>query len=932
MKLAAAAVLLLSATTVVFAQEPAAAPVPLPSSKILYKPAPGAPRRINSMPVATAVSPDERYVAVLNTGFGTAESHFGQSISLLDRTTNELTDYADPRLRQRLQQTYFFGLAWSSDGTELYASIASLTDPLGKSEGGTGSGVAVYSFKDGKLSPTRFLKLPLPPLPRDKHYPAKSVLGAGLMIPYPAGLAVLPPTEAESERLLICGNLSDQVWLINARTGVLLKTFDVSDAHSSWLPTTMPYAVATDGAARAWVSLWNTAAIAELDLNTGAVRRVELDRPSGSPTSSGHATALLYRKQTQTLYVTLANLDEVVAYDVPKSRVFSRVSVRLPKQAAGGAYPNALAMGANGKLYVAAAGTNSVAVLPVDAQGAMGQPTGFLPTEYYPTALAAAAGDLLVASGKGRGTGPNAHAPDAESAGARRKQSYTYIAELTYGSLARVSESTVAEHLEAFTADVLKNNLMDQRPPRIDFSNSGHKDIPIHHVIYIIKENRTYDQVLGDLGVGNGQPSLAMFGEDITPNHHKLARQFGVLDNFYDSGEISGNGHVWSTAAITSDYTEKIWPLNYRNSQRGYDFEGAVNGEYPIRQHIADVDEPSTGYLWANAARHRLSYRHYGEFIDTEWCTEAVAPNSPASTGTATEACARPSVKHGEPLPEGVGATPGKPSPWPWAVPLIAHNTATKPELEGHFDANFADFRVEYPDQFRADEFLREFKGFVDARAHGRQREELPNLVVMRLPNDHTYGTRAGMPTPQASLKDNDLALGRVVEAVSHSPYWDDTAIVVLEDDAQNGPDHVDAHRSIAYVISKYSPREKTPHVESGFYTTVNMLRTIEDLLGLPPMNHNDAQAAPIFRQFSGRGDQPAYDADRRHENDGSLYEANAADNRGAKQSSLLDFSKEDRADANQLNAILWQATMGDRKMPRPRHTVIPAGRDRDND
>jgi hypothetical protein len=790
----------------------------------------------------------------------------------------------------------------------------------------------VYSFHDGKLAPSSFLRIAQQPLPEGKKYPGKTPLNKGLMIAYPAGLAVLPASGSDPERLLVAGNMSDQAWLIDARTGTVLRSFDVSDARGEWIPSTMPYAIATDGEHKAWVSLWNTAAIAKLDLSSGKVQRIELAKPAGSPTSSGHATAMLYDSRTHALFVTLANLDEVVSLDARTDAVISRVNMRLPKQRAGGAYPNALALGSHGELYVAEAGTNSVAVLPIRANGELNTALGFIPTEYYPTALACTGGDLVIASGKGQGTGPNAGAPDAESKNARGKRGWKYIAELTYGSVARLGESEIAAHLNEYSAQVMRNNLIEQSQPKLDFRSSGHNSNPIHHVIYIIKENRTYDQVLGDLGAGDGDPSLAMFGEEITPNHHKLARQFGVLDNFYDSGEISGNGHVWSTAAITSDYTEKIWPINYRNGQRAYDFEGAVNGEYPLLQHIADVDEPSTGYLWANAARHHLRYRHYGEYIDTEWCTEAKAVNSPASTGTNTAQCSKKSIAHGEPLPVGLGATPGKPSPWPWEVPLIARNVATKPELVGHFDPDFADFRLEYPDQFRADEFLREFKGFVAAREAHRAEDELPNLVVMRLPNDHTYGTRPGMPTPQASLKDNDLALGRVVEAVSHSAYWDDTAIIVLEDDAQNGPDHVDAHRSIALVISKYAPRATSPHIEHGFFTTVNAIRTIEELLGLPPMNHNDAQASAIVGQFAGRGDQAPYDADRRHEDDGSLYEQNPAENKGAKQSMLMDFSKEDRADATKLNAILWHATMGRRPIPKPRHTVIPASTDRDDD
>ena len=894
--------------------------VPLPSSKILFTPAPGGPQRTNSLPTAAAVGSDGRYVALLNTGYGTALAHMGQSITLFDRTTGRVSDYADERLRPRFKQTYFFGLAFNPRGDELYASVASLFDSEGKLPGDTGSGIAVYSFKDGKLEPSRFLKIPPQKLPEGKHFPAKSPLAKGLMVAYPAGLCVLP-----EGRLLVAGNLSDQAWMIDASTGELLKSFDLGDPKSEWIPATMPYTATSDGHGKAWVSLWNTAAIAELDLTSGAVRRIELDAPKGSPTSSGHATAMLYDSARGRLYVTLANMDEVVSLDAASDKVISRVNVRLPKQRAGGAYPNALALGA-GFLYVAEAGTNSVAVLPLGKER-LGEPVGFIPTEYYPTALAVAGDELIIGSGKGTGTGSNAVPPDPESKSARSKKTYTYIGELTYGSVAHLPEKEISAHLADYTAATLRNNLIDESQPQIRFRNGANR---IHHVIYIIKENRTYDQLFGDLEVGNGDRSLAMFGEEITPNHHKLARQFGVLDNFYDSGEVSGNGHVWSTAAITSDYTEKIWPINYSNDQRTYDFEGMVMGEYPLYHHIADVDEPSTGYLWANAAHSGLSYRHYGEFVNTEWCTGAEWVNSPASTGTTTELCAKKSVAPGEPLPAGVGATPGKPSPWPWAIPLIARDVATKPELVGHFDPNYADFRLEYPDQYRADEFLREFAGFTEARARGDHAHELPNLVVMRLPNDHTYGTRAGMPTPQAQLKDNDLALGRVVEALSHSLYWDDTAILVLEDDAQNGPDHVDAHRSIALVISKYAPREAKPHLEHGFFTTVNMIRTIEDLLGMSPMSHNDAQAAPIAGEFAGEGDQPPFEADRRHENDGSLYETNAATAPGAKQSSKMDFSHEDRADPAKLNAILWWATMGSRRMPKPKHEIFHADKDDD--
>ena len=283
-------------------------------------------------------------------------------------------------------------------------------------------------------------------------------------------------------------------------------------------------------------------------------------------------------------------------------------------------------------------------------------------------------------------------------------------------------------------------------------------------------------------------------------------------------------------------------------------------------------------------------------------------------------------VLQGEPLPANVGQPHGSQSQWPWPVPLIARDEASKPELQGHFDPQYADFRLDYPDQLRMDEFLNEFERFVRARKEG-QGTELPQFVILRLPNDHTAGTKAGMPRPIASVADNDLAVGRVVEALSHSPYWDDTAIFILEDDAQNGADHVDAHRSIAFVISKYSPGSVAdPFVDHHFYTTVSMVRTMEALLGLPPMNNNDAQAPVMAPMFSGPGNQPPFVADTRNRDNGLLYQVNPPNAPGAKKSARMDFSHADGADAATLNAILWRDRKGNVPMPAPRHTVIGRG------
>jgi len=442
---------------------------------------------------------------------------------------------------------------------------------------------------------------------------------------------------------------------------------------------------------------------------------------------------------------------------------------------------------------------------------------------------------------------------------------------------------------------------------------------PIKHVIYILKENRTYDQILGDLPVGDGDPSLTMYGADITPNYHRLALQFGVLDNFYDSGEVSGDGHLWSDASITSDYNEKVWPINYRSKERTYDFSGAVAEEYPLEQGIPDVDDPATGYLWDNLEKNHLTYRIYGEMMALTWCkSERVSSPMEGTPSAAAGKCESEEIKKGEPLPPNVGSPRGGPSPWPWAVPRLKSVRATKTAQRGHFDPLYPDFEIDYPDQLRADEFLREFDEFVKSRG---TKAELPQFVLLYLPDDHTGGTRPGKPTPQASVADNDLALGRVVDAVSHSPYWEDTAIFVVEDDAQNGADHVDAHRSIALEISKYSPHSDKPIVDHNFYTTVSMIHTMESLIGLPTMNLFDAHAPLMAPLLAGPGTQPPYQADDSNLRSGLIYRVNEKKAPGAKESSRMNFSWPDAADATKLNAILWQDAKGGAAKPVEPHS-----------
>jgi hypothetical protein len=459
-------------------------------------------------------------------------------------------------------------------------------------------------------------------------------------------------------------------------------------------------------------------------------------------------------------------------------------------------------------------------------------------------------------------------------------------------------------------------------------------------VIYILKENRTYDQVLGDLKVGetrigNGDSSLTLYGADITPNLHKLALQFGVLDNFYDSGEVSGNGHVWSNAATTTDYNENTWQIAYRGNERTYDYQGGVAGETPFDQNRSDIDAPATGFLWDNLSAHGLTYRDYGEFLDGDWCD----PEDVSSPKEGKQPqCAPPVYVKGSNLSSMLGQPHGSPSPWPWPVPVFKQAKALKVTLRDHFDTNYPDFNTDYPDQLRADEFLNEFEGFVQAHNNNPNKKdpaagELPQFVLLYLPADHTSGTRPGKPRPAASLADNDLAVGRVVDAVSHSPYWDDTAIFIIEDDAQDGVDHVDAHRSIAFEISKYSPGSTTkPFVDSRFYTTVNMLHTIEFLLDLPPMNQNDGYAPVMATLFTGAGAQPAFAADFSNRDNGLIYQINPAKGADAKASARLDFSHPDANNARVLNAILWRDRKGNTPIPASQHNVLPKNSHPDGD
>lgn len=576
-----------------------------------------------------------------------------------------------------------------------------------------------------------------------------------------------------------------------------------------------------------------------------------------------HPNQMALHPQDDRLFVACASANAVAVIDTRRGVVIEHIATSLFPRAPEGATPDALAISPDGHtLFVANADNNCVALVDIEEPGESAV-RGFIPTGWYPTALAVTRDgkQLLVGVGKGLQTRPNPiYRDDATAAGEKPKSGllrnlpWPYIGTTISGALSRVDFPNEAQ-LAAYTEQVYRNcpysdQLLSAAPyaePSAIPTRVGDPS-PITHVIYIIKENRTYDQVFGDLPQGNGDPSLVMFGQDVTPNQHKLATEFVLLDNLYCNGQVSRDGHPWSTSAYNTDYIARDWMLTYSGR------EGVEDDEE------RNLSNPPGGYIWDACARAGVSYRSYGEYGR------------------------RVSQPDGSLRVEG--GVPG---------------------LVGHVCPDYGVPKAPNEpvrDTHNVDTFLREF-------AEYEKNDNLPRFIIMSLGEDHTRGTSPGAFTPQACVASNDLALGRLVEAVSKSKYWPKLAIFVIEDDAQNGPDHVDAHRTIGLAISPYIKRHS---VDSTQYSTSGVLRTIELILGLPPMSQFDAAATPMFRSFSAQADLTPYTHEPARID---VNARNTAMAYGAERSSRMDFSEYDRINDFELNEILWYAIKG-RKAPQP--------------
>ncbi|HZZ58051.1 MAG TPA: alkaline phosphatase family protein [Opitutaceae bacterium] len=800
---------------------------------------------LGEFPAALAVHPDGGYAAVLHSGYGPHE------IWVVDLQTQKTVSVTRVKMS-------FDGLAFTPDGTRLLCS------------GGTGKVLYVYGFDQGRLAAQG--EIPVPVAARvaavsgvaaghDNHSAFVSLLFAGAVA-----------------RLDLDGRKAAWVSYLDPREPRARDTIgaDVAIAPNSEFMSKLqtgsqPFGLIEDPRRhRVYVALWGESAVAVLDANDG---RVLARWPVGL-----HPNQFALSRDGRRLFVANGGGTGVTVLDPSTGACVESLRSTYRAGDPPGATPDALALDSiHQRLYVANGYADNVAVFDVSRAG-HAEALGFIPTGWEPFALGLTPGSaqLLVVSARGL----SAHANAALSSGydphyphirivtvrpgpGQKPGSFPYIADLYEGTLGIVDlprrAARFTDQLRFWTEQAA---LCRPQPP----PPQRHARLPLRYVIYIIKENRTYDEVFGDLPQGNGDPALCLFPRSTTPNLHQLATQFVLLDNFYANAEVSTSGHEWSTAGYSSEFIERIWPVNYGHREASMPYPGEGNFAAAV---------PALGYLWDRAAAAHVSYRDYGEFV------------------------------HGT-------ATPQDPS------------DSNLPALKGHVDPLYRGWSLDYSDVNRADRFI--------AELHRMERTgDMPRLQILRLPNDHTAAGRAGALSPRAYAAQNDYAVGRLVEAVSHSRFWPQTAIFIVEDDAQNGPDHVDAHRTEALVISPYV---KHGYVDSTPYTTCSMLATMEHILGLPPMSLFDAVATPMDESFDDLADLAPY---RALPPEVSLLERNPAKTKAAAAAAHFDFSKEDLIEDQAFNRAIWMAMRGDEAvMPAPVHAAFvrafKAGDDDDDD
>jgi YVTN family beta-propeller protein len=799
---------------------------------------------------------------------GAALSPGGQKLLTVSSgiARNNSTDLFDLRRRERTGSvTYdaqrggavFYGVVWSPDGKHAWAS-------------GGGQNV-VHAYRAGQ-SLRQVADIPVPN--------------------FPAGIAY--GRTPRGRRLYVANNLAGTpagttnppgrtVTVIDTGSNSVVNTIDLGTALQ-------PMGIVFERRNRkAYVTQWMGRSVTVIDANTEtAVKRIVLS-PSTDPLDADHPSAIAANPVRDEVYTANANSDTVSVINTRADTVVATIDVSLSAGALEGANPNALAVSPSGRrLYVSLGGENAIAIVDLHRRKVI----GLLPTSWYPT-------DVEVTPGGGRlvlTTANNVRANPARCIGPYA------IGDCTTGDLAYTAAKSKRPSTKGAVTivKVPRNRRVQARLTRTVKVNNRltarrrakprHLDA-IKHVIYVIKENRTYDQVLGDLRAGRGDSSLTLFRESSAPNHHELARRFTLLDNFYADADVSADGHSWAAAAGVTDYTSKTWPITYsappRRLHRARDFEQIGTADQYLTQPLPfDLSvfrgpaAPVRGYLWDNAQAQNVSYRVYGEYTKI--------PGDCHGDGNVSEVTHLDDRRFGD-----------------------------------HVDERYAGFNLDCSDHLdREPEWERELQMAEETRA-ATGVDPLPALQIVRLPNDHTAGTKPGYAIPEAYMADNDYALGKMVEALTKSSFWESTVMLVTEDDAQNGPDHVDAHRTLAYAISPYTQRRRTDHTH---YHTAAMVATIEDLLGLPPMTIVDQRAARMWPAFNRTPNFATYKALRPIVTPFGAEGAQLNEDSAplARASASWNFRIEDATPEIPLNEAIWKSVRGrDSEMPAPRHDLI---------
>ena len=753
---------------------------------------------LGDLPLNLTISTSKKWMAVTNNGQGK------QTLQLIDLKNEKILDEIG------IAKSWL-GLKFSADEKFLYAS------------GGNDNWILKYAVKNNKLILTDSIIL-------GKKWPER-ISPAGLEIDDAANLMYVVTKDNNS------------LYTIDLKTKTIIEKLK--------LPAEAYTCLLSNDKKELYISCWGGEKL--LIYNTTAKKITDQIVVGSNPND------FCLNKSGNLLFIANANDNSVSIINLKTKQVIETLNAALYPNAPNGSTTNAVALSNDEKtLYIANADNNCLAVFDITNPGTS-RSKGFIPVGWYPTVVKTIGKKIYVANGKGITSYANPDGPNPvteninlsyQKGDTSKPKEVEYIGGLFKGNLLIIDEPT-EKTLAKYSQAVYKNTpytkvkeLLSEGEKNNPIPMKIGDSSPIKYVFYIIKENRTYDQVLGDMPEGNGDPKLCLFGEKVTPNLHAISREFVLLDNFYVDGEVSADGHNWSMAAYSNDYLEKTWVTSYGGRGGDYDAEG--------NRAIANNKK---GFIWDHCKRAGISYRTYGEFADD------YKPNIPV--------------------------------------------------LKDHYCTYFTSWDQKVRDTTRVGQWKRDFDSLLTINA-------LPRLNTLRIINDHTEGLSKGRPTPFAHVADNDLAIGMFIEYLSKSPVWKESAVFIVEDDAQDGPDHVDAHRTTAYVAGGFVKRHFVDHT---MYSTSGMLRTIELILGMPPMSQYDAAAVPMFRSFSQKADLTPY-ITKPLQTD--INEKNKQESVWQHKSELFDFTKEDRVASKEFNEVLWKAVKGlDAMVPAPKRAAF---------